>query len=171
MVGLSVDPTQTLLVLTSHTSNMITHKTHNIESNGALTLINSTGNYASTVAPIKTVIKDMKIYAYVQGAPDTLHVTDLASGTSTTVTMNVSNYNITITPDRQKALIYHTNNSIANFYTLSPTFPYLGSYDPGISPGYEVLHYPSFSSDSQLVILEYDTFHSTVVLNLNDFSV
>jgi hypothetical protein len=158
-------------VLTSHTNNVVTHRTHSIGSNGVLTFLNSTGNFASTVAPIRTVIHNQMIYAYCQGAPDTLHITDLLTGTSTSITMGFSNFNMTVTPDHQKALIYNTNSTFVHIYTLTPALPLEHTYDPGISAaGYEVLKYLSFSADSQLVIFEYDALRSTVVFNLGTMS-
>lgn len=69
-------------------------------------------------------------------------------------------------------MLINSKNGAVFFYQLIPALPMEFSYKANISnQGYAIINDIAFSADSQLAVLEFDSFHPTIVLNLTDYSI
>ena len=92
--------------------------------------------------------------------------------TSNNVTLTgIKNYSIAITPDRNKAVLWSQNNSNLYVHTLDTAFTQEYHYNSSLTAKANVPYSISFSADSQIAIIEYDSIHPTILMNLSDFSI
>ena len=83
----------------------------------------------------------------------------------------IKNYSIAITPDRNKAVLWSQNNSNLYVHTLDTVFTQEYHYNGSLTASANVPYSISFSADSQIAIIEYDSIHPTILMNLSDFSI
>lgn len=74
-----------------------------------------------------------------------------------------------VTPDKSKALVWN-NRSTVYIYSISDAFTLLHVYNLSYSVTVNRTGSISFSSDSQLAIVEVDTLKPVRVVNLTDFT-
>lgn len=159
-------------MLTEHSTAEIRFYVFSIGGNGQWAFQKITGNYTSSISPSKVIVEGGLIYAYYEGVvSDEVFVTNLASDLTSIITLNKNNCNITVTPDRQKVILWSKLNSELYVHALNSSFTQLNNFNSLLTNSTDVPEAVSVSADSQLVLIEYNTTHNPVVMSISNGSV
>jgi hypothetical protein len=166
---------ESMVVLVRPATGSLTYSLYSIDSNTSWSFRNATViNFTSTMIPAIVTMRGQYIYAYNQKMTgDIVHIIDYYTSSVSSVNLGtgVKNYSIAITPDRQKAVLWSRNNSQIYVHALNTSFTRVYSYSDVVTSTSNAPTNISFSSDSQLALLEYDSFHPTLLLNLTSFTI